>query len=106
MDNTLIVWGSEMGDGWHDYDRYCCLTVGGSWYFRPGRYLHYPDTTDISIYSGSTGREQTSSGMPYQHRLVSATNAMGLVTDSIGDTEITNTAGTRISLTGELEGMV
>lgn len=105
MDNTLIVWGNEMGDGWHGYDRYCCLTVGGSWYFRPGRYLHYPDDTDITIYSGAGG-EMPSAGMPHQHLLVSAANAMGVACDHVGDTEVTNSAGTRIALTGALEEMV
>ena len=28
MDHTLIAWGSELGDGWHGYDRWCALTAG------------------------------------------------------------------------------
>ena len=31
MDHTLIVWGSEMADGWHGYEHYPCATLGGSW---------------------------------------------------------------------------
>ena len=105
MDSTLIVWASEMGDGWHGYDRHCCLTVGGSWHFRPGRYLHYPDDTDVAIYSGRLGGEQSTCGKPHQHLLISVANAMGVDIDSVGDTEVTNRAGTRVSLTGALEGM-
>ena len=105
MDSTLIVWASEMGDGWHGYDRHCCLTVGGSWHFRPGRYLHYPDDTDVEIYSGRLGGEQSTCGMPHQHLLISAANAMGVEVDSIGDSEVTNRAGNRVSLTGALAGM-
>ena len=105
MDNTLIVWGGELGDGWHGYDKYCCLTVGGSWHFRPGRYLHWPDTTtDISIFAGAG--ESPTAGMPHQHLLVSAAQAMGLDVDAVGDTDVTNREGTRIGLTGPLEGMV
>ncbi|MEO0604725.1 MAG: DUF1552 domain-containing protein, partial [Myxococcota bacterium] len=28
MDNTLIVWGSELGDGWHSFERYCVSLLG------------------------------------------------------------------------------
>jgi hypothetical protein len=103
MDNTLIVWASELGDGWHGYDRHCCLTVGGSWYFRPGRYLHYPEDTPISIASGRGPKARA--GKPHQHLLVSVARAMGLDTDHVGDREVVNKKGERISLLGELEGM-
>ena len=104
MDNTLIVWGNEMGDGWHGYDKYCPVTIGGSWAFRTGRVLHWPDTSrDISIFTGR-GESQTC-GMPHQHLLNSVANAMG-VTAQVGDYEVTNSAGQRISLAGELDRMV
>ncbi len=104
MDNTLIVWGGELGDGWHGYDKYCCVTLGGSWYFRPGRYLHWPETTtDVSIFTGNG--ESITSGMPHQHLLTSVGNAMGLSVDHVGDKEVANKQGRRTSLTGPLAGM-
>ena len=30
MDNTLIVWGSELADGWHGYRHYNPVLIGGS----------------------------------------------------------------------------
>ena len=36
MDNTLIVWGSELADGWHGYQHYCPVIIGGSWHFQTG----------------------------------------------------------------------
>ena len=49
MDNTLIVWGSELGDGWHGYSRYNPVLIGGSWAFRTGRYLHWPHETPVQM---------------------------------------------------------
>ena len=49
MDNTLIVWGSELGDGWHGYHRYNPVLIGGSWAFKTGRYLYWPDGTPIRM---------------------------------------------------------
>ena len=29
MDNTLIVWGSELANGWHGYQHHCPMIIGG-----------------------------------------------------------------------------
>ena len=65
MDNTLIIWGSEMADGWHGYQHYCPLLIGGDWHFNSGRYLHWPHQTPIQLIVPS-GQTQYS-GMPHQH---------------------------------------
>ena len=41
MDNTLVVWSSELGDGWHGYCHHCTVLIGGDWAFRTGRYLYW-----------------------------------------------------------------
>ena len=100
MDNTLIVWGGELADGWHGYERYFSAVAGGSWYFRPGRYVHWPQQTPIGVLNGSG--LTSLSGKPHQHLLTSVARAMGVDVDYVGIPEVQNLAGERISLTGEL----
>jgi len=104
MDNTLIVWASEMADGWHGYHHHCALTVGGDWHFRPGRYLHFPDTTSSPFAIATPDGHTTGAGMPHQHLLTSVARAMG-VEEDIGMSELTARSGERVDLTGELPGM-
>jgi len=104
MDNTLIVWGSELADGWHSYERYCTLILGGSWAFEGGRYLKYPfgsSPIDVLVPWG-----YARSGLPHQHLLVSVANAMGVEQDWIGLAEAETREGTRIDLRGGLPGLV
>jgi hypothetical protein len=100
LDNTLVVWGNELGDGWHGYHRYCTLMAGGSWYFEPGRYLHWP--TGGTPASMMTPEGSADSGIPHHHLLVSVARAMGVETDAVGLTEVRTPQGERIDLTGEI----
>ncbi|MEE2792245.1 MAG: DUF1552 domain-containing protein [Acidobacteriota bacterium] len=108
MDNTLIVWGSELGDGWHGYRHYCPVLIGGSWAFKTGRYLYWPHTTPAEmrvppqvLASGST----RVSGIPHQRLLVSVAGAMGLDVDHVGLTYVRGQRGDFIDLSGPLEGL-
>ena len=105
MDNTLIAWGSEMADGWHGYHHHCALTVGGDWHLRPGRYLHFPDTTSSPFAIATPDGHTAGAGMPHQHFLTSIARAMGVETDAVGIRELTARSGERVDLTGELPGM-
>jgi hypothetical protein len=100
MDNTMIVWGSELGDGWHGYQHYCPLIIGGSWHFRTGRYLHWPHRTGVQLLT-PTGYS-SASGMPHQRFLVSAAQAMGVETDHVGIKYVQSQAGEHIACTGPL----
>ncbi|MEL6349725.1 MAG: DUF1552 domain-containing protein [Myxococcota bacterium] len=106
MDNTLIVWGSELGDGWHGYHRYCALTVGGDWHFNTGRYVHWPATTSAPVQMITEHGVTSGAGMPHQHLLVSCAQAMGLSDDFIGLPDVTTRNNERISLTGPLTEML
>jgi len=103
MDNTLIVWGSEMANGWHGYQHYCPVIIGGSWHFRTGRYLHWPHESPIQVLVPS-GYTQTS-GLPHQHLLVSVAQAMGLDTDQVGIGHVQSQTGIRVDCTGPLSGL-
>lgn len=101
LDNTLVVWGNELGDGWHSYHRYCTLMAGGSWYFQPGRYHHWPTGgTPVSMLAPGGSAD---SGIPHNHLLVSIARAMGVETDQVGLGEVRSPEGERIDLTGEID---
>ncbi len=101
MDHTLIVWGGELGNGWHAYDQYCALTVGGGWHFDVGRYVHWPaETTSVQMLS-ATG-DFVMSGLPHHHMLVDVANAMGLDVNHVGIHTLQSKAGDRIDVTGGL----
>lgn len=106
MDHTLIVWGSEMGDGWHGFHHWCALTAGGQWAWDTGRYLHFPDETtspfSLAVPEGGFSR---GAGLPHQHLLVSVANAMGLDVDSVGLAEQRTKSGERVALTGGVPGL-
>jgi hypothetical protein len=104
MDNTLIVWGGEMADGWHGYEKYFMMLAGGSWAFQPGRYLHYPwgsTPIDLMLPFGSF----TQSGLPHHHVLVSVAQAMGLDVNQVGLHQLESRTGARVNLQGPLEGL-
>ncbi|MCB9677671.1 MAG: DUF1552 domain-containing protein [Alphaproteobacteria bacterium] len=102
MDHTLIVWGNELGDGWHGYGRYSPVLIGGEWFFRTGRVVHWPwDSVPISVvtpYGQSAG-----AGIPHQRVLVSAARAMGLDVDHVGLASIDDDSGVPLDLRGTLQ---
>jgi len=101
MDNTLIVWGSELADGWHGYEHYCPVLIGGSWHFRTGRYLRWPHETPIEVLArdGFT----SVSGRPHQHMLVSVAQAMGLDVNHIGIEHVQGQTGHMVDCRGPLD---
>ncbi|MEO2194941.1 MAG: DUF1552 domain-containing protein [bacterium] len=108
MDNTLIVWGSELGDGWHGYSHYCPVLIGGSWAFNTGRYIHWPHETPAEMRVPSqilTGGNTRVSGIPHQHLLVSVARAMGLDVDHIGLEHVRGQRGDFIDVSGPLAGL-
>jgi hypothetical protein len=108
MDNTLIVWGSELADGWHGYQNYCPVLIGGDWHFKPGRYLYQPHQTPVEMLmpgqKSKTGWS-TYSGLPHQHLLVSAAQAMGLKTDYVGLKHFQGQRGDHIDCSGPIPGL-
>ena len=108
MDNTLIVWGSELADGWHGYRHYCPIIIGGSWHFKTGRYMYWPHETPIQVLVPAgvspTGLS-TASGKPHQHLLVSMAQAMGLSHDHIGIEHVQGQFGDWVSCAGPLPNL-
>ena len=109
MDNTLVVWGSELGDGWHGYCHYCPVLIGGEWAFRTGRYLYWPHETPAEMRVPSqvlTGGATRFSGIPHQRMLVSVARAMGLDVGHVGLKHARGQRGDFIDVSGPLPGLV
>ena len=109
MDNTLIVWGSELADGWHGYRHWCPVIIGGDWHFRTGRYVHFPHEKPVQILAHpdqASGGYTETSGLPHQRMLVSVAQAMGLDTDHIGIESCQGQTGEHIECSGAIEELV
>ncbi len=86
VDNTLLVWASEMSEGGTHSNRNVPIVMiqGGNFgAFTAGRYLRWGSYDPISNYSAFTG------GQPMNKLLVSICQAMGLTdVDAVGDATI------------------
>jgi len=106
LDNTLVVWGSELGNGWHGYQNYNPVIFGGGWAFRPGRYVYLPHETPVRMLvpgSIAAGGYTQTSGLPHQHLLVSAAQAMGVDVDVVGLASVQGQSGEHVDCSGPLE---
>jgi hypothetical protein len=109
MDNTLIVWGSELADGWHGYLNYNPLLIGGSWHFNTGRYVYRPHATPAEMLVPASMHPAGWSefcGLPHQHLLVSVAQAMGLDRTHVGLKHVQGQRGDWIDTSGPMEGLV
>jgi hypothetical protein len=106
LDNTVVVWLTELATGTHDLDKMPVVMAGScAGYFRTGRYVSYPQTVANPHQYPSWGDGATRPvGPGHSHLLVSLMQAMGLDNDSIGLTSVTTRDGngTTIDLTGPL----
>jgi hypothetical protein len=97
LDNTLVVWMSELATPTHTHHDTFTLLAGGN-FFRTGRYVRYPRTFANPIPQFASQRLG-----PAQNRfLVSLLQAMGQPDTSFGMTEATGHDGSAISLRGPL----
>lgn len=106
MDNTLIVWGSELADGWHGYRHYCPILIGGQWFFETGRYIHIPHQTPIGVLVPESIAEDgytQFSGLPHQQLLVSIAQAFDLNIDHVGITHLQGQTGQYVNCRGPLQ---
>lgn len=108
LDNTLVLWTSELADGIHGLDRMPNMLFGGQTW-TTGRYLHYPSDTPYEAWVWD-GNRRPSAGRPHQRLLSSVMRAFG-VPDPVsgGDwnampiTELTGVGGAKIDCTGVLD---
>lgn len=81
LENSLLVWNTQIGNGTHDLYRMMTVTAGGAQgYLRTGRYLKYAEDQP-------SRRGSPSLGPAHSQFLVSIMQAMGLPNDKIGMTD-------------------
>jgi hypothetical protein len=74
LDNTAVVWLTELGTGNHAVHQVPNVIAGGaSGYFRTGRYVHYAETTPVT----ADGRSHNLS-LPHERLYVSLMHAVGM----------------------------
>lgn len=108
LDNTAVLWTTELGDGPHNlYNQMFVMAGACGNYFKTGRYLEYAQTLGNPANSTLWGGNHRT-GPPHNKLLVSLMKAMGLADNSIGLTSVkanAATGGATIDMTGELPGL-
>jgi hypothetical protein len=102
LDNTMIVWLTELATGGHDMvDGLTVVAGGGGGMLTPGQYVRFaqnrpaPCNTYGCLRGAPTGPGQS-------HLMVSAMKVMGLVDDSFGSASGTALDGSTIDMSGPL----
>ena len=104
LDNTAVVWCSEVATGNHELDQWPVVIAGGAGgAFRTGRYLRWPPTTPNPHQGLPSWGGGPFVGEPHSRLLVSLCRAMGVDTSQIGDASTVTVSGTRVDLTGPLD---
>ncbi|HJL23510.1 MAG TPA: DUF1552 domain-containing protein, partial [Polyangiaceae bacterium LLY-WYZ-15_(1-7)] len=82
LDNTLVVYVSQIADGSHSTERLPWFTVGHcQGFFRTGRYLRFARAEDPE-------RSWRTDGRPHNDLFVSVAQAMGVDLESFGNPEV------------------
>lgn len=101
LDNTAVVWLTELATGTHELSRVPnVIAGGGGGYFRTGRYVHYPQST---LTVGWGHQEQV--GPAHERLNVSLMHAMGMTDRRSYGLEDVNVGGQTISLRDPLPGL-
>lgn len=103
LDNTVVLWMSEMADSWHGFDTYPVIVAGGGGRLRLGRHIHYARNTPFGGLSYD-GVERM--GVPHQKLLTSVGRVMGMDIDSMPVTSLPGSDGSTIDCTGVLSELM
>ncbi|MEM7156798.1 MAG: DUF1552 domain-containing protein [Myxococcota bacterium] len=108
LDNTLVLWTSELADGIHSLDRMPNMLFGGQTW-NMGRYLHYPSDTPYEAWVWD-GNRRSSAGRPHQKLLSSVMRAFDVPDPDTGEQwsampirELRGMGGATIDCTGVLD---
>jgi hypothetical protein len=108
LDNTAVLWTTEIGDGPHNlYNQMYVLAGSCGGAFKTGRYLQYDQTFGNPGGSDLWGGNHRT-GPAHNKILVSLMKAMGLTNNSIGLASVkanAATGGAMIDMSGELPGL-
>jgi hypothetical protein len=96
LDNTLLLWLPELGNGWHDLYKLMVVMAGGA-AFETGRYLRYREDR-----SAPRNVFDVTVGPPHSKLLVSILQAFGIDRSSFGVTSAVARDGSIMDFTGPL----
>jgi hypothetical protein len=105
LDNTVVVWLTELATGPHELARIPVVMAGSAGgYFRTGRYLSYENDLPNPFQFLGWPEGQGAIGPGHSHLLISLMQAMGMPNDQIGATSVVTRDGIAnvIDLTGPL----
>ncbi len=104
LDNTAVLWCSEVATGNHELDQWPVVIAGGaSGAFRTGRYLRWPQATPNPHQGLPSWGGGPFVGPPHSKLWVSLCRAMGVNTAQVGDASTVTVDGVRVDLTGPLD---
>lgn len=102
LDDTLVVWASELATPEHGLSQWPVVLAGGSGHFsQPGRYIRWRQT---HVVPGLVGEELQ--GPPHNRLLVSIARAMGVDREAVGVTSVPLKNGGMLDCTGALDRLV
>lgn len=100
LDNTAVVWLTELATGNHAINRApVVIGGGGAGYFRPGRYVHFPENNSIDVAWAGSKRDV---GLPMERLYVNLMHSMGMTNRDFFGLNRVQYGTTNVSLTGPL----
>lgn len=106
LDNTAVLWVSELATGTHKFSVWPALIAGGgNLGLRTGRYRRQvPATVNPTPNPGFGGDPII--GRPHNHLLVSLARLYGADVDAVGGRELFSTEGQRVNLANTLDDLL
>lgn len=101
LDNTHVVWMSELGNPAHGFDRTPAMSFGATG--RKGTWIHYPSTTPLDQDWLVPADKM---GMPHQRFLLTLAHECGVSLEALPITELLASDGSPIDCRGILEELV
>lgn len=100
LDNTCVLWCSELATGTHRFNIWPAIVAGGAGgALKTGRYLRQVPKTTNPTPNPQFGGVEPIIGRPHNHLLLGLASAVGAPLTSVGGTELFSTEGQRVDLT-------
>lgn len=107
LDNTAVLWCSELATGTHKFNVWpAVIAGGGNLGLRTGRYVREVPATPNPTPNPQFGGVEPIIGRPHNHLLVSLARAVGADVDAVGGRELFSVGGQRVNLADSMDGLL